>query len=123
VDSHLKHHWEDWVNFAAGAWLAVMPWIFGFGDNHAAVINAIIVALILLAFSTLALVWVEAWEEWVGIALGVWLIVAPWALGFGDRRLASGLHAITGALVAGVAIFEMWEDHVAQRRRSARESR
>ena len=121
--SHFKTHWEDWVNFAAGVWLAVMPWVFGFADNPAAVINASIVALILLVFSTLALVWVEAWEEWVGIALGAWLMVTPWALGFGDRGLVQWLHVLTGALVAGLAAFEMWEDRVAHRRNDTHQER
>lgn len=29
------------------------------------------------------------WEDWTGIALGAWLLVSPWVLGFSDHYAAT----------------------------------
>jgi hypothetical protein len=29
------------------------------------------------------------WEDWIGIALGAWLLVSPWVLGFSDYSAAT----------------------------------
>jgi predicted MFS family arabinose efflux permease len=112
---HFDRHWEDWVNLLAGAWLACAPWVFGFADNQAAIVNAAVVGLALMLFATLALVWVQAWEEWLGIVLGLWLIASPWALGFADRAIARWIHVIIGGLVALIAVYEMWEELAARK--------
>ena len=42
------------------------------------------------------------WEDWVGVALGAWLAVSPWVLGFSDNTMAT-----TNALFMGtVLVFE-----------------
>jgi hypothetical protein len=43
------------------------------------------------------------WEDWLGVALGMWLCVSPWALGYSDNA------AVTNALAVGslLVIFEL----------------
>ena len=41
-----------------------------------------------------------AWEDWVDMVLGVWLVVSPWVLGFSD----SDPVATRNALIVGIAI-------------------
>jgi hypothetical protein len=51
------------------------------------------------------------WQEWVNLALGVWIFIAPWVLGFatGGYVAAAWDHWIIGALVfifSGITILE-----------------
>ena len=34
------------------------------------------------------------WEDWVGIALGAWLLASPWTLGFADQSAAATMNAL-----------------------------
>ena len=61
------------------------------------------------------------WEEAVNIALGVWLVVSPWALRFSDQANVRLNAVIVGLLVMALAIwamvldpdFERWRHHKA----------
>ena len=49
------------------------------------------------------------WEEWVNLVLGLWLIVAPWALGFAGSVNALWTHVILGVLTAAVSAWALWD--------------
>lgn len=56
------------------------------------------------------------WEDWVGLALGVWLFVSPWVLQYGGTPAAKnaflvGYLLITTELIA-LAAFLIWEEWV-----------
>lgn len=34
------------------------------------------------------------WEDWLGIALGAWLLASPWTLGFADQSAAATMNAL-----------------------------
>ncbi|MBI5922991.1 MAG: SPW repeat protein [Betaproteobacteria bacterium] len=62
----------------------------------------------------------KAWEEGVNMALGVWLIISPWVLGFASHRNATAGAVIVGVLVTLLAALAMahdkgfekwWDDH------------
>ena len=42
-------HWQDPVNGALGAWLLLSPWILGYSGEAAAMPNAVIVGIALIA--------------------------------------------------------------------------
>lgn len=39
------------------------------------------------------------WEDWVGVGLGIWLLISPWVTGYADVQIAS-----INALVLGVIL-------------------
>jgi hypothetical protein len=45
----------------------------------------------------------KRWQDWANLALGTWMIVSPWALGFADPDNVAALSA--WALGAGIVIF------------------
>lgn len=49
--------WEEWVSGVAGLWLVVLPWLLGFDDLAAAMWNAVICGVIVLAMAA-----EELWE-------------------------------------------------------------
>ena len=77
-----KHRWQEWINVALGLWLFVSPF-FGFGnDTGAAALNAYIFGVIIMVLSGSALFLSQIWEEWINMAIGIWLFIAPFVLGF-----------------------------------------
>lgn len=92
-------HWQDPVNALVGACLIISPWALGFQSAAAAMLNATLVGLVLVAAALGAILVPRAWEEWTEFALGLWLLASPWVLGFAhlsDARL--------GAVIAGVVV-------------------
>lgn len=100
-----KHRWQEWINMALGLWLFLSPF-FGFGEaTGAAALNAYIFGVIIVLLSGTALYLSQIWEEWINMAIGIWLFVSPFALGF------SGMHAVklnqmdVGVVLFGVALW------------------
>ena len=59
----------------------------------------------------------KRWQDWVNVALGVWLVVSPWVLGFDDHETAALVAWLGGAAVivfAGVGAYmqEAWEEAI-----------
>lgn len=48
------------------------------------------------------------WEEWINLVVGLWILVAPWALHFSGSRDAVRTHVIVGVVVAVIAAVELW---------------
>ena len=89
-------HWQDPVNGLLGAWLVLAPWALHLQDQRMAMSNFIVVGLLLLAAAVGAILLPRAWEEWTGAALGLWLVVSPWILGFTADRVAMQVAVCTG---------------------------
>lgn len=103
-------HWQDPVNALLGAWLVLSPWAIGFADHQVATINFVIVGALLVAAAVGAIVVPKAWEEWVEVALGVWLVASPWVLGFAGVTLAMQDALFCGLLVTVLALWVLGTD-------------
>ena len=57
-----------------------------------------------------ALAAVQKWEEWINAALGAWLIVSPFIMGFGALGVALWNQLIVGVLVGGLALWAALTD-------------
>jgi SPW repeat len=91
---------------ASGIFLFVSPWFFGFvhrsGRIDAELVGAAIVGVSIATVGAFAM-----WEEWVNLALGAWLIVAPWMLGFAHSA-AMHVSISVGIVVVYLAVLEIW---------------
>ena len=103
-------HWQDAVNGALGAWLALSPWILGYSGNAAAMPNAVIVGIALIATALGAMLLPRAWEEWTEAALGLWLMASPWVLGFNGNADAMLTAVVTGLVVMVLALWTLSTD-------------
>jgi len=100
------NNWQDWVNLILALWLFVSPWVLQFGAAmggtdvaaHPAW-NAWILGIIVFLVSLSALGRARFWQEWVNLVLGIWVFIAPWALGFAALSHAAWDHWVIGALV------------------------
>jgi hypothetical protein len=100
--------WEDWCDWALGIWLLLSPWILLFERDPAATRNSVIVGFLVVVTEAVTLSVFRVWEEWINAALGAWLIVSPWVLPIADRS-AKANFVIAGILIAGLALYEVWE--------------
>ena len=62
------------------------------------------------AIAVAAIVAFSDWEEWLNLALGVWLMISPWLFGFMHTK-AMHVSILLGAMVAFVAALELWLVH------------
>jgi len=113
--------WQDWVELVLGAYLALCPWIYGFNAGDAAMWNALILGLVVVAFAVYELGLPQAWEEPISFLIGVWLLIAPLVLGFRANTVAAANTAAVGILLMVFAAWAMardrefgkwWHDHV-----------
>lgn len=103
-------HWQDPVNALLGAWIILSPWVVGFADERIAMFNFVAVGVLLIAAAIGAIVVPKAWEEWVEVALGVWLMASPWLLGFAGNMVAMQNALFCGLLVTVLALWVLGTD-------------
>jgi SPW repeat-containing protein len=101
-------HWEDWVGAVLGVWMVVSPWVLDYGGMTVSQ-NAVLVGFLLIAIEFVALsVAFRAWEEWISVILGAWLVVSPWVLG--AALVPTVNFVIVGMLVLALALYEIWDE-------------
>ena len=100
---------KDWVTLVLAICLFISPWIIGFTAAMVPAWNAWIVGVLLGALALATLSMFAEWEEWVNLALGLWLIVSPWLLGFAADRNVMITHVILGVLVIAASAWAVWD--------------
>lgn len=114
--------WQDWTNVMLGIWLVVSPWALGSAEQQPVMMNAIIFGLALSVASLLELGGTESAKEWIVMIVGLWLVLAPFVLGFTANFHAAVSTMLTGVLAAVLAAWALpldkeignwWRDHVA----------
>jgi len=100
---------QDWVNLILAVLLFISPWVVGFTGETTPAWNAWIVAVVLGVLTIAALSAFAEWEEWVNGVLGVWLIVAPWVLGFAASVNAMWTHVVLGVLTVAMSGWALWD--------------
>lgn len=74
------------------------------------------VGFALIAVGASAVAGYQLWEEWVDVILGLWLIVSPWIIGFGEVSVLRGNAILSGAAVAILAGWVLIEGQGRMRR-------
>jgi hypothetical protein len=105
----LRAHAQDWVNLVCAVLLFISPWILAFSGDVAATRAAWISGVVVAIFAVAALAQFAEWEEWVSVLLGVWMIVAPWVVGFSTVGLAVAAFVVLGIVVALASASEIWQ--------------
>lgn len=54
------------------------------------------------------------WEDWAGIALGAWLIVSPWILGYAEHSAATVNSVLLGTVLAVAELLNLDEHKPAE---------
>ena len=104
----LRAHYQDWINLVCAVLLFVSPWILAFSGDVTATRAAWITGVVVAIFAVAALAQFAEWEEWVSLLLGVWMIVAPWVVGFSTVGLAVAAFVVLGIVVLAASASELW---------------
>jgi SPW repeat len=101
----------DVYSLMLGAFLLVSPWLLASTKTimgH----DAWICGVLVVSLSTTALIAFVEWEEWCVLALGLWLAVSPWLLGF-QNPTAMKVNVGIGLLLGYLAAMQLWLIHYA----------
>jgi len=99
-----EQRWQDWTNILLGSWLLLTPF-FGIGGfSDVAAINSYLTGTAVAVFAIAALARPLMWEEYVNLTLGVWLIAAPFVLGFSGQIGPTLNQVLVGLLIGSVAL-------------------
>ena len=102
---------QDWINLVLAVFLFISPWLFSFAAEARPSWNAWACGVIIAALAISALAWFAEWEEWINVALGVWLVIAPSVLWFRATAAAMWTHVILGVVIAAFAAWSGWSAH------------
>jgi hypothetical protein len=102
--------WQDAVNFLLGVALFLSPLMLGFSTERAPALNAHMIGALIAIMALATILAFHAWEEWINAILGLWLILAPWVLGFNAHDTAKLTHVLIGITTLVLAIWAV-RDH------------
>lgn len=107
--AQFKERWRDWLMLLFGAWLVVSPFLLGTTGADAMMVmwNSVIVGVAVVVFAIAVLRKTQVWEEWVLLALGAWLIAAPFLLGYTGIAAAMWNSMIVGFLVGADSVWSL----------------
>ncbi|RFA29168.1 hypothetical protein CAI21_10385 [Alkalilimnicola ehrlichii] len=99
--------WFDRIVLILGLWLVLAAFILPMPDGvtGAPGLNSLLTGLLLVLFSGAAIVLGGRWQDWLNLLLGIWLILAPWVLGYLEVPVAAWVHTILGLIVAAISLF------------------
>ncbi len=100
---------QDWCNLILAGLLFFSPWFMGYVGDFMPTRNAWIVGIALAVIAVAALSAFAEWEEWLNLALGLWLVASPWMLGFTGNLRAFWPHMVVGLLTAAISAWAVWD--------------
>jgi hypothetical protein len=99
----------DVYSLLVAVFLFVSPWLFAYA-NGTVRLDFWITSGLIAAISAVAILAFSEWEDWLNLLLGLWLVLAPWLLGFAHTK-AMHMSIAVGCLVAYLAGLELWLAH------------
>lgn len=94
------------LNIIAGLWLIIAPFALGYSNIDAAMWNDVLVgiAVVILAGIRTATPGRYTGFSWTNVALGVWLIIAPFVLQYGAAAVGNAGAAFWNDILLGIAV-------------------
>jgi hypothetical protein len=97
----------SWLVALVGLWELIAAFSIGFSASPAALWNAIIIGIALIVLGAWAAISNEDATDktldWLNVVLGVWLIIAPFILGYRSVAAVMANDVIVGVVVAALA--------------------
>jgi SPW repeat len=96
--------WQEWASFLLGLWLAVSPWVCGYAEEQpVATGNAAFMGVALALASHFDATFDGRAAEWFNLGAGLWLVGAPFMLGFAWMALPAVNCISVGAMVVALS--------------------
>lgn len=96
--------WQDWVMLVFGAWLFFSPWwMTGYASTGSvAAWNSYIFGIATAIVAIIALAAPALWEEWLNLAIGIWLIISPFVLAYWGPEHGAGWNTLILGILIGI---------------------
>jgi hypothetical protein len=93
-----------------GVVVVLSPMFAAQSESTAIAMNAGVIGAAIFCLAAFELIDLRRWEETLELLCGVWLIASPFVFGYvGDATLMVW-HLALGAIIALLAILELWQD-------------
>lgn len=97
------------LNFIAGLWVLISPWVLAFSGIGSATWNNVIIGIVVALLAASRVWWAQGtWASWVNLVLGIWLIISPYVLGFSGFGTPTTNNIIFGIIVGVLAIWSAY---------------
>lgn len=96
------------LDMIAGIWLILAPFLLGYSGVSAALWNDIVLGVAVIVLSGIRTTeegMKMSWASWLSVALGIWLVIAPFALGYSANGRALWNDIILGVIVGILALW------------------
>ncbi|MDA8363590.1 MAG: SPW repeat protein [Gammaproteobacteria bacterium] len=97
--SSVEGSWLDVANVVLGIWLIVAPLVGVGASTGLAAGNSYVAGVVVVILAVAASRRPYLWEEWLNLLVGVWLILAPFALRFTAQTGPTWNQIIVGLLI------------------------
>lgn len=112
-----KERWQPIVALALGVYVLVSPWLIPYfrrgpvldASSVWSLYLAGVAVVIVAAFAILSF---RLWEVWVQVLLGLWIVIAPWVLGFASSRALAWNSVIVGIVLIVVSLGSLKTDRM-----------
>lgn len=106
----IQVQWASGLNILAGLWLIVAPFVFRYGVA-AAIWNDVVVGAVIAVLAIMRATSPERWQSlsWTNTILGVWLIIAPFVLGYSATTMAMRNDIFLGIIVVALSLWSGYE--------------
>jgi hypothetical protein len=116
----MTRYWQDWVNYFLGLWVFGSPWFIEHmmismepGGGTRGMLNLWVVGLAVVVLTTLAINGImTAWDQRAIFALGAWLLLSPWIIGFSATAPLMWNSVIFGGLIFVFAGWRLVDDRL-----------
>lgn len=107
MPTRATRHWQDWANYGLALWLAVSPWLADYAAHDAATANAAVCGLALAVTAHFLGTCEHMSCEWLSLGGGLWLVAAPFVLGFGGQHAAAMNAIAVGVCIAALSAWAL----------------
>jgi hypothetical protein len=113
IPPNARSRWTapDFITIGSAAYLMLSPWMFRYSGEAVPTASAVLIGVLLAIVLVTKVVRPTEWLEWASLALGVWALITPLLLGFGDDANAIGLHITLGLVATTSAALQLWVRH------------
>lgn len=96
-------------NLVLAVFVFASPWLFAYVSRPAR-LDLWVTSIAIAVLSFAAIMAFAEWEEWLSLLLALWLVAAPWVVGF-EHTTAMHVSVTAGIIIAFLAGLDLWLEH------------